>query len=217
LQINGVGHQHVQETSSQRLDQLLQQRQRASHFGLAALLKTNAEGDGKVAADDGDQTEAMIVLDVFAQISIDLVFYLPFHAVGTAAEVGAANLDTVDGGDHQAPRPGGGEHAIAFELPGDGATHVEQGGGILPLQHIADIVLAEGADAMAEHAFSTFRLDAMEGTVLASAAEEDGIEDGLGGNASIVAAIGQRLYPMREVKHLIEPNLELVPAQSWGA
>jgi hypothetical protein len=86
----------------------------------------------------------------------------------------------------------------------------------MPLQPIAHRILAEGADARAEHAFSTFGLDAVEGTALASAAQEDGIKDGFGGNTGLVAAIGQGLYPMREVEHLIEPDFQLVSAQAWG-
>ena len=51
---------------------------------------------------------------------------------------------------------------------------------------------------------------------MASAAQEDGIEDGFGGDAGKVAAIGQGLNPMREVEYFIEPDFQLVSAQAWG-
>jgi hypothetical protein len=214
LQIKGVRHQHVQKAAPQALNQLLQQGQRAGHLTLAVLLKTDAERDGEAAAHHGDQADAMVVLELFVHLSVDLMLHLPFHALGAATHVGAADFDAINGGYHQAPRPSGSEHAIAFQLSGDRATQVEQGGRILPLQHITDVILADGADAMAKDALPAFGLNTVEGTALASAAQEDGIEDFGGGDQSVVTAIRQGLYPMREVEHLVEPDLQLVSAQS---
>ena len=77
---------------------------------------------------------------------------------------------------------------MAFQLAGDGATQIENGFGVLPLQAIAHRILADGTDARAEHTFTTLRLDAGERTALAGAAQEDGIENCCGGNAGKVAA-----------------------------
>jgi hypothetical protein len=88
------------------------------------------------------------------------------------------------------PRDGGGEDLIAFQLPGEVTAQGKNGARILALQGVTDGVLTERAKAMAQRALATFGLDAMQGTKLASAAQEDGIEDLLGRVRRIATAVG---------------------------
>jgi hypothetical protein len=58
-----------------------------------------------------------------------------------------------------------------------------------------------------------FRLDAVQGRKLAGSTQKDRVENLLSRVPRIPAPFGQNRHPIREIKHLIEIGLELVPAQ----
>jgi hypothetical protein len=65
-------------------------------------------------ADHGYGTDAVVILDVFAQLSIDNMFDFAFHTVITEAREGTANFYAVHGGHHQTSGPVRAEYSIAL-------------------------------------------------------------------------------------------------------
>src|SRR5229473_7685512 len=70
-----------------------------------SLLKADTQRDRKRATDDADHRDAVIVLDVFAQLFADLMFHRSFHTTGTTTGEGTADFDAIGSRDHQAARP----------------------------------------------------------------------------------------------------------------
>jgi hypothetical protein len=96
----------------------------------------NCSGDstGKGGADDGYGANAVVVLQLLAQLSVDRMFHLALHTVITGTREGAADFNAVNGGHHKTSGPIRAEYSIAFQLTGDLAAQSENSTGILPFE-----------------------------------------------------------------------------------
>jgi hypothetical protein len=155
----------------------------------------------------------MVVLDVFAQFSVDRMFDLALHTMVTEACKRTTDLDAVDRGDHQTSGPVRTQYAIALQLTGEITAKSENSTGILPFEGVPDGVFTERANAFRESTFLAFRFDPVQGGKLASGSQKNGVKDFLPVVSWRLASIGQSAHFCGEIKHLVEIGLELVPAQ----
>ena len=85
------------------------------------------------------------------KLALDFPFHFPAHAGVTAAAIGAADFDSIDGGDHSPAGPVGLQDAISLQLLGHLATQI-----------------AEGANPFVQCAAAALRLNPVKRTKLAS-------------------------------------------------
>ena len=109
----------------------------------------------------------MVVLRALLKLALDFPLHFPAHAGVTAAAIGAADFDSIDGGDHSPAGPVGLQDAISLQLLGHLATQIEDLGGILPLHRVTEHVLAEGANPFVQCAAAALRLNPVKRTKLA--------------------------------------------------
>src|SRR5260370_15260112 len=179
------------------------------------LLKANAQRNGKGGADDGYGANAVVVLHLLAQLSVDRMFHLALHAVVTGTREGAADLHAVNGGNYQTSGPIRGEYSIAFQLTGDLTAQSENSTGILPFEGIPDGVFTERANAFRESASLAFRFDPVHGRKLTSGTQKHGIKDLFPGMLWKPASFRQRLHSCGEIKHLVQIGFESMPARGY--
>jgi len=147
------------------------------------------------------------------RIDKKLILHSSFQAAGATADKGA-DLNPIHGGDHQATRPSGGQDLIALQLASEVTAQGKDSMGVLAFQGIADGILTDTANAAAQRALAAFGLDAMQRVELACTSQEDGLEDFLQGVIPVASTVRQGGEPRKEIKHLIEILLELVPTQA---
>src|SRR5258705_1115186 len=166
------------------------------------LLKANAQRNGKGGADDGYGANAVVVLQLLAQLSVDRMFHLALHAVVTGTREGAADPHAVNGGNSQTAGPTRVEYSIAFQLPGDLTAQSENSTGILPFEGIPDGVFTERANTFRESASLAFRFDPVQGRKLTSGTQKHGVKDLFPVVPRRLAAIGQSAQFSGEIKTL---------------
>src|ERR1700720_138035 len=96
------------------------------------FLKANAQRNGKGGADDGYGANAVVVLQLLAQLSVDLMFHLTFHTVVAGTREGAADFYAVNGGNYETSGPLRAEYSVALQLAGEMTAEIENGTAILP-------------------------------------------------------------------------------------
>jgi len=117
------------------------------------------------------------------RIDKKLILHSSFQAAGATADKGAADLNPIHGGDHQATRPSGGQDLIALQLASEVTAQGKDSMGVLAFQGVADGILTDTANAAAR-ALAAFGLDAMQRAELACSSQEDGLEDFFAGSDS---------------------------------
>jgi hypothetical protein len=110
-------------------------------------------------------------------LAFDFPLHLPAHADVTAAAIGAADFDSIDGGDYAPAGPVGLQDANSLQSLGNLATQIEDLGGILPLHRVTEHVLAEAANALAQCAAAALRLNPVKRAELAGGSQEDGVKN----------------------------------------
>jgi hypothetical protein len=92
----------------------------------------------------------MVVPDIGAQLAVNLMLYLPLHAGVTAAREGTADFNAIDGGHRQTAGPIRAQHSVAFQTASDLTAEGEDRLGRLPLECIANGVVADGPYALGQ-------------------------------------------------------------------
>ena len=135
-------------------------------------MKANAQRNGKGGADDGYGANAVVVLQLLAQFSVDPMFHLALHTVVTGTCEGAADFYAVNGGNDQTSGPLRAEYSVAFQLTGEITAESENGTGILPFQGVPDSVFTERANAFRKSTAVAFRFDAVQSGKLTSGTQK---------------------------------------------
>jgi len=141
------------------------------------------------------------------------VFHLALHTIITGTREGAADFNTVNGGNYEASGPIRAEYSIALQLTGEITAESENGTGILPFEGVPDGIFTERANAFRESTSLAFRFDPVHGGKLTSGTQKHRVKDLFAVVSWRLAAIGQSAHFRGEIKHLIEIGLERVPAQ----
>src|SRR5215471_15463044 len=105
------------------------------------------------------------------------------------------------------------QQTVALEASSQVTAKSEQRRGVLMQHGIAQAIFTERTDPPGQHPSSAFRLDLVQCGKLAGRAQKHRIKDLFPGVPRIDPPLGQSCYAIREVKHLVEIGLELVPAQ----
>jgi hypothetical protein len=83
-------------------------------------------------------------------LPVDLPLDAALQTTGTTARIGTADLDAIDGGHHEPPRPTGVQYGVALDLSGHAATESENVLGVLALHGVGKGIVTERADALGQ-------------------------------------------------------------------
>src|SRR2546425_3432684 len=191
--------------------QVLEQSQRAGYLSFPVLLKAQTQGDGERRADHSDHDDAVIVLNIGSHLSVHFVLHFPLHAGIATADERTADFDAVDRRHHQPSGPVGTENSVAFQAAGDFATEREHRFGRLPLERVADGVVADRSDAFCQRSIATLGLDLKQAGDLHGGPQEDGVKHLFPWVLWRLPALGQSVHQGGEAKYFIEISLQAVP------
>src|SRR6266700_2524400 len=191
--------------------QILEQSQCTGHLSFAVLLKAKTQGDGERRADHGDHDDAVIALNIGSHLAVDLVLNFPLHAGVATADERTTDLDAIDRCNHQPSGPVGTENSVAFQAAGDFATEREHRLGRLPLERVADGVVADRSDAFCQRSIATLGLDLKQAGDLHGGPQEDGVKHLFPWVLWRLPALGQSVHQGGEAKYFIEISLQAVP------
>ena len=100
----------------------------------------------------------MVVFRALLKRASDFPLHFPAHAGVTAATIGGADFNSIDGGGHS-PSPVAGPHFSSVGLPP--GSQIEDLSGILPLYRVAGRILAQVADPLVQCAVAALRFNTM--------------------------------------------------------
>ncbi len=196
------------------MNQIMEQRQRTGDLAFSVLLKANTQGNRERSADQGDYGDAVIILNLCFQLALHLVLNLPFHTgIATAGE-GTADFNSIHGRNHQSSGPVRAQNPIAFQAAREFASKREYRFRGLPLERVAEGVVANRPDAFGQRPVATLGLDLQQARYLHGGAEEDRVKHLFPGMLGKLPALGQSADQIRKAEHLIEIGLEPVPDQA---
>src|SRR5712692_11949592 len=198
--------------------QILEQSQRTGYLCFSVLLKAKTQGNGERRADHSDYDDPVIVLNIGSHLSVHFVLNFPLHAGIATPNERTADLDAIDRRNHQPSGPVGTEDSVAFQAAGDFATEREHRFGRLPLERVADGVVADRSDAFRQGSIATLGLDLQQAGNLHGCTQEDGVKHLLPAVLWKLPALRQSAHQIRKAKHLIQISLEPVAAQvCWSS
>src|SRR5438094_270458 len=145
--------------------------------GLPIFLKANAQRNGKGGADDSHGANAVVVLHLLAQLSVDLMFHLALHTIVTGTREGAADFYAVNGGNDETSGPLRAEYSVALQLPSEITAEIENSTRILPFEGVCDGIFTNRADAFRKSTALAFRFDPVHGRKLTSGTQKHGVKD----------------------------------------
>jgi hypothetical protein len=155
----------------------------------------------------------MVILPVFAEFFAHFPLHLPFQTSFTATSERTTDLHAIGRCNDPSPRPLRAQQTVALETAGQVTAKSEQRRGVLMQHGVAQAIFTERTDPPGQHPSSAFRLDLVQCGKLAGRAQKHRIKDLFPGVPRIDPPLGQSRHAIREVKHLVEIGLELVPAQ----
>jgi len=157
----------------------------------------------------------MVILDIGAHLSADLMLHLALHTGVAAAHKGAADFDVIHGGYHQTAGPIRAQHSVAFQTAGDFAAQGEDRLGRLTLEGIADGIVADRTNPLGQGPATALGFDLQQTGHLHGRPQEDRIQHLVPGMLWRLAAFGQCAHQVGEVEHLVEVSLEPVSGQAY--
>jgi hypothetical protein len=143
------------------------------------------------------------------------MLHLPSHTAIAAAGEGTADLDAIHGRYDQPARPVRAQNAVPFQAAGDFAAKGENRLGRLPLEGVAERVVADRTDAFGSGPAAALGFDLQQAGDLHGRPQEDRVENLPPGMPGRLAAFRHGVDQTRKPEYFLQVGLATVAGQAY--